>query len=159
MKTNSIGKSFTIEKILKIDFQNFHISWEASKSISWTFISSLHNETIVKYAFDEMLWKKYFTVYPRFKIITGSNEQHYCSPYLKYFHFYFLCLLSNNKYMNYFLKKLSLSTSCSSHSFHMFFNNSTWITHTYLIKAVFHSAQKSKQTKNSVMIFLSACAV
>ena len=36
MKTNSIEKSFTIEKILKIDFQNFHISWKASKSITWT---------------------------------------------------------------------------------------------------------------------------
>ena len=64
MKANSIGKSFTIEKILKIDFQNFHILWKASKSISWTFIGSLHNETIVKYAFI-MLRKKYFTVYPR----------------------------------------------------------------------------------------------
>ena len=32
MKTNSIGKSFTIEKILKIDFQDFHISWKASKN-------------------------------------------------------------------------------------------------------------------------------
>ena len=31
MKTNSMGKSFTIEKILKIDFQNFHVSWKASK--------------------------------------------------------------------------------------------------------------------------------
>ena len=41
----------------------------------------------------------------------------------------------------------------------MFFNNSPWITCTYLIKAVFHSAQKSEQTKNSSMIFLSACAV
>ena len=45
MKTNSIGKSFTIEKILKIDFQNFHISWNVSKSISRTFLGSLHNET------------------------------------------------------------------------------------------------------------------
>ena len=40
-------KSFMIEKLLKIDFQNFHISWKASKSISWTFLSSLHNETIL----------------------------------------------------------------------------------------------------------------
>ena len=64
MKTNSIGKSFTIEKILKIDFQNFHISWKASKSISWTFIGGLHNETIVKYAFHEMLGKKcFFLIY------------------------------------------------------------------------------------------------
>ena len=66
MKTNSIEKSFTIEKILKIDFQNFHISWKASKSISWIFIGSLHDETIVKYVFHEMLWKKYFTLYPQF---------------------------------------------------------------------------------------------
>ena len=47
------------------NFQNFHISWKASKSITWTFIGSLH-KTIVKYVFHEMLWKKYFTVYPRF---------------------------------------------------------------------------------------------
>ena len=60
MKTNSLGKFFTIEQILKIDFQNFHNSWKASKGISWTFIGSLHNET-------EMLWKKYFTVFPRLK--------------------------------------------------------------------------------------------
>ena len=46
------------------NFQNFHISWKASKSITWTFIGSLH-KTIVKYVFHEMLWKKYFTVYPR----------------------------------------------------------------------------------------------
>ena len=65
MKTNSIGKSFTIEKILKIDFLNFHISWKAWKIISWIFIGSLQNETIVKYVFYEMLWKKYFTLYPR----------------------------------------------------------------------------------------------
>ena len=26
---------------------------------------SLHNETIVKYKFHEIVWKKYFTVYPR----------------------------------------------------------------------------------------------
>ena len=68
MKTNSIGKSFTIQKILIIDFQNFHISWKASKNISWAFLGSLHNETIVKYIFHEMLWKKYFTVYPRLKV-------------------------------------------------------------------------------------------
>ena len=65
MKTNSIGKYFTIEKILKINFQNFHISWKASKNISWGFLGSLHNQTIVKYVFHEMLRKKYFTVYPR----------------------------------------------------------------------------------------------
>ena len=33
MKTNSIGKSLTIEKILKIDLKNSHISLKASKSI------------------------------------------------------------------------------------------------------------------------------
>ena len=54
-----------IEKILKVDFQNFYISLDVSKSISWTFLGSLHNETIVKYAFHEIVWKKYFTVYPR----------------------------------------------------------------------------------------------
>ena len=54
-----------IEKILKIDFQNVYISWNVSKSIPWTFLGSLHNETIVKYAIHEIFWKKYFTVYPR----------------------------------------------------------------------------------------------
>ena len=54
-------------KILKIDFQNFFISWNVSKIISWTFLGSLNNETIVKYAFHEIVWKKYFTVYPRLK--------------------------------------------------------------------------------------------
>ena len=63
MKTNLIGKSSTIEKILKIDFQNFHVSWKVSKSKSCAFLGSLHDETIVKYVFHEMLWKKYFTVY------------------------------------------------------------------------------------------------
>ena len=42
MKTNPIGKSFTIEKVLKIDFQNY----KASKSIKGTFLGSLHNETL-----------------------------------------------------------------------------------------------------------------
>ena len=37
MKTNSIEKSFTIEKILKINFPTFHISWKPSKSKSWNF--------------------------------------------------------------------------------------------------------------------------
>ena len=67
MKTNSIGEFFTIEKILKIDLQNFRISWNASESISWTFLGSLHFETIVKYVFHEILWKKYFTVYSHLK--------------------------------------------------------------------------------------------
>ena len=43
-----------VEKIPKIDFQNFHFSWKGSKSISETFIGSLHNETIVKYVFHEI---------------------------------------------------------------------------------------------------------
>ena len=67
MKTNSIGKFFTIEKVLKIDIQNFHISWKASKNMSGTFLGRLHNETIVKYVFHEMLWKKYLTVYAQLK--------------------------------------------------------------------------------------------
>ena len=33
MKTNSIGKCFTIDKILKIDFQNFHISRKVLKNV------------------------------------------------------------------------------------------------------------------------------
>ena len=132
MKRKSREKSFTIEKIPKIDFHNFQISWKASKSISWTFIQkkppevfckdvlrnfakftgkhlcgvsfliklrfpvnfakflrtpfltehlwwlllfigSLHNETIVKYAFHEFLWK-YFTVYPYLKCFILSKE-------------------------------------------------------------------------------------
>ena len=73
MKTNSIEKSFTLEKILKFDFQNFYISWKSSKTISWTFIGSLHNETIVKYVFHEMFWKKYFTVYPHLYIYCWSK--------------------------------------------------------------------------------------
>ena len=53
MKTNSIGKSFTI---VKIDFQNFHISCKASAIyIMDISFGSLHNETIVKYVFHEML--------------------------------------------------------------------------------------------------------
>ena len=80
MKTNSIGKSFTIEEILKINFQNFHISWKGSKSISWTFLGSLHNETIMKYAFHEMPWKKHFTVYPCLKKCqTFTIEKNWCS--------------------------------------------------------------------------------
>ena len=75
MKTNSIGKSFTIDKILKIDFQNFDVSWNVSKSISWTFLGSLHDETIVKYVFHEMLWKKYFTVYPCLDRVAGQETQ------------------------------------------------------------------------------------
>ena len=41
-----------------------------------------------------------------FKIITGRNGQNCIQPVskIKYFHFHFLCLLSNNKYINYFLK-------------------------------------------------------
>ena len=58
MKTNSTEKSFILEKILKIDFQNFDISWKGLKSISWTFLGSLHSETIVKYAFHEIPSKK-----------------------------------------------------------------------------------------------------
>ena len=55
MKTSSIEKSFAIEKILTIDFQDFDISSNASKRISWTFFGSLHDETIVKYVFHQML--------------------------------------------------------------------------------------------------------
>ena len=54
MKTNSTGKSFTIEKILKIDVQNFGVSGDVSKSISQTFLGSLQDETIVKHVFHEI---------------------------------------------------------------------------------------------------------
>ena len=75
METNSIVKSFMIEKILKIDFQNFCISWNVSKSISWTFLGSLHNKTIVKYAFHETVWKKNFTVYSRFYAFISVSDK------------------------------------------------------------------------------------
>ena len=54
MKINSIGKSF---KIMKIDFQNFHVSCKASTIyIMDISFGSLHNEaTIVKYVLHEML--------------------------------------------------------------------------------------------------------
>ena len=94
MKTNSIGNSFTIEKILKIYFQNFHISWKASKSISWKFLGSLHNEIIVKYVFHGMLWKKFFTVYPRFK--NEKLQEHFGDHcyYLEYsYYFVYICRL------------------------------------------------------------------
>ena len=61
METNSAGKSFTIEKILKINFQNFHISWKASKDISWTFLGSLHKETLS--------WNTYFMKYSKRNIL------------------------------------------------------------------------------------------
>ena len=56
MKENSVGKSFTIEKILKIAFQNFHISWNTSKGISWTFIGSLKQGYTVKLFFQSISW-------------------------------------------------------------------------------------------------------
>ena len=64
MEINSIEKPFTKKKILKIDFQNFRVSLRATKIIARTFLVSLHYETIVKYVFHELLWKKHFTVYP-----------------------------------------------------------------------------------------------
>ena len=61
METNSIEKFFTINKSLKIDFQNFHISLTTSKK----YIMSISRyETIIKYVFHKMLLKNYFTVYP-----------------------------------------------------------------------------------------------
>ena len=41
-------KSFANKKILKIDFQNYHVSRKAIKSIKKTFCGSLHNEIDVK---------------------------------------------------------------------------------------------------------------
>ena len=35
------------------------------KKCTRTFLGSLYNQTIVKYVFHEILWNKYFTVYPR----------------------------------------------------------------------------------------------
>ena len=54
-----------MEKILKIDFQNFYI---LKKSQKVYFREFTQWKTIVKYAFHEVVWKKYFTVYPRLKV-------------------------------------------------------------------------------------------
>ena len=48
-------------------FSEFLYFMKDFKKKSYTFLGSLHNETNVKYAFHEMFWKKYFTVYPRLK--------------------------------------------------------------------------------------------
>ena len=48
-------------------FSEFLYFMKGFKKKSYTFLGSLHNETNVKYAFHEMFWKKYFTVYPRLK--------------------------------------------------------------------------------------------
>ena len=62
METNSIEKFFTINKSLKIDFQNFHILLTISKK----YIMKISRyETVIKYVFHEMLLKNYFTVYSR----------------------------------------------------------------------------------------------
>ena len=60
MITNSMKKSFTNKKILKIDFQNFYVSWKAAKSISRTFIGSLRNETIAKFVIHRIDYKEIF---------------------------------------------------------------------------------------------------
>ena len=101
------------EKILKIDFQNFYISLNVSKSISWTFLGSLHNETIVKYAFHEILWKKYFTVYPR--LSQNSQENTCASNFIKketvaQVFFCEFCEISDNTFFTeYLLTTASLS--------------------------------------------------
>ena len=84
MITTSIGKTSTIEKILKIDFQNFHISWKASKNISWAFLGSLHNETIVKYVFHEMLWKKYLSVYHCLNVTNNCSVEIKLDKYVNF---------------------------------------------------------------------------
>ena len=62
METSSIEKFFTINKSLKIDFQNFHILLTISKK----YIMKISRyETVIKYVFHEMLLKNYFTVYSR----------------------------------------------------------------------------------------------
>ena len=47
MKPNSI-ENFRKKENLKIDFQNYHASRKAIKSIKRTFCGSLHNEIDVK---------------------------------------------------------------------------------------------------------------
>ena len=54
-------------------FSEFSYIMKGSKSISWTFLGSLHNKTIVKHVFHEMPWKKHFTVYPRLNKSTLKN--------------------------------------------------------------------------------------
>ena len=52
---------------LKINFKNFHFMKGSKKGYHEHFSVVLHNETIVKYKFHEMIWKKHFTMYPRLK--------------------------------------------------------------------------------------------
>ena len=77
-------KVFTDKKFLQMDFQNFHVSWKAIKSISWTVCGSLQNEVNVKEVFHEMIWKKNFTVCPclhsNFEKLSGKHSC--CSPIL-----------------------------------------------------------------------------
>ena len=44
-----------------------HDRENSENRFSWTFLGSLHNETVVKHVFHEMVWKKHFTVYSRLK--------------------------------------------------------------------------------------------
>ena len=56
-----------IEKILKSIFWIF-IFHEMSQKVYDEHFSVVYTmKTIVKYAFHEIVWKKYFIVYPRFK--------------------------------------------------------------------------------------------
>ena len=48
MKKNSIEKSFTNNEILKIVFQNYHVSLKAIKSTLRTFCGNLQNKFNVK---------------------------------------------------------------------------------------------------------------
>ena len=56
-----------IEKILKSIFRIF-IFHEMSQKVYDEYFSVVYTmKTIVKYVFHEIVWKKYFTVYPLFK--------------------------------------------------------------------------------------------
>ena len=48
-------------------FSEFSYFMKGFKKYIMNISCSLHNETIVKYVFHEMLWKKYFTLYPHLK--------------------------------------------------------------------------------------------
>ena len=66
-------------KYLRTPFwQNTSGACKGSKSMSWKFLGSLHDETIAKYVFHEMLWKKYFTVYPRLNVYNNLMVRILC---------------------------------------------------------------------------------
>ena len=84
METNSIVKSFMIENSENRFSEFLYISWNVSKSISWTFLGSLHNET-VKYVFHEIARKKYFSVGNFMKYVFHEMFMiYFLNPFMKW---------------------------------------------------------------------------